>query len=90
MCQMVLRIGLVGCDRAFWNENKVSQSATADWGKFFALSQRATGQKKESLIETPLKRLAATYFSTNKCSIRASSRLPLFCILNSNVDVVER
>lgn len=47
MCQMVLRIGLLGCDRAFWNENKVSQSATADWGKFFALSQHATGQKKE-------------------------------------------
>ena len=29
----------------------------------------APKQKKESLIGTPYKRLAATYFSTNKCSI---------------------
>ena len=32
-------------------------------------------QKKESLIGTPYKKLAATYFSTNKCSIIGDVRL---------------
>ena len=33
------------------------------------------GKKKESLIGTPYKKLAATYFSTNKCSIIGDVRL---------------
>ena len=32
-------------------------------------------QKKESLIGTPYKKLASTYFSTNKCSIIGDVRL---------------
>ena len=39
-------------------------------------TEREEANKKRSLIsETPLKRLAATYFSTNKCSIIGDVRL---------------
>ena len=57
MCQMVLKMGFASRDRAFWNENKVSQRATADWGKFFALSQHATGQKKSIPYWNALKKI---------------------------------
>ncbi len=39
------------------------------------MNPSAINEKKEFLIGTPLKRLAATYFSTNKCSIIGDVRL---------------